>query len=210
MGGFTRPLERVLDEFLKFYITLQVTATLATQARIKYTEACIDSPVLSAWKCCDSVSQPLTVRNNRVNPRLCRKIKRNKWKKSIRVDSSRNRRSFLRFSADLSFLEKCYIMLHRISLTLKYKNEYIYIIFKILLHLKWFSFEELARVLDKFEINISKWYWINWWKYLEWISETSNEISKNYSTTEWTINNDKTLRSNLGKKLEMEILLMKL
>lgn len=126
VGGFTRPLERVLDEFLKFYITLQVTATLATQARIKYTEACIDSPVLSAWKCCDSVSQPLTVRNNRVNPRLCRKIKRKKWKKSIRVDSSRNRRSFLRFSADLRFfLEKCYIMLHRISLTLKYKNEYI-------------------------------------------------------------------------------------
>lgn len=48
VGGFTRPLERVLDEFLKFYITLQVTATLATPARIKYTEACIDSPVLSA------------------------------------------------------------------------------------------------------------------------------------------------------------------
>lgn len=48
VGGFTRQLERVLNEFLKFYITLQLTATLATPARIKYTEACIDSPVLSA------------------------------------------------------------------------------------------------------------------------------------------------------------------
>lgn len=43
VGGFTRPLERVLSEFLKLYIMLQLTGTAATAARIRYTEACTDS-----------------------------------------------------------------------------------------------------------------------------------------------------------------------
>lgn len=48
VGGFTRPLERVLSEFLKLYITLQLTTGSGNSSyRIKYTEACIDSPVSS-------------------------------------------------------------------------------------------------------------------------------------------------------------------